>query len=78
MKITFSKYDLAGQLLDCVIVNDLDVYVLGFWDGEEWHRCFQVDTRTSQLKRLVDITPLYTIHTSGVRTVEYLEIKGVA
>lgn len=77
MKITFSKYDLAGQLLDCVIVNNLDVYVLGFWDGEKWYKCFQVDTRTRQLKYAVNIKPIYTHHINGSCSITDLEIKGV-
>lgn len=40
----------------CIVINGLDVYVLGKWNEDRWTSCMQVD-ETGRLIRLVDIKP---------------------
>lgn len=40
----------------CIVINGLDVYVLGTWHEDRWTNCMQVD-ETGRLIRLVSIKP---------------------
>ena len=74
-KISFTKMFWQNMWLNGVMINYLDTYILGEWNGEFWDNCKSVNLQTQTIiDDNITIKPIYTTAEDETKNVTGLEI----